>query len=479
MNATAISDPAAEIVPNRRLLRDHVTMVQWVQWIAHASVNGFLVAFFARETVAGFTDDFRLLAVILVMTFSAVCGFIGFHRRFVVGRLGLWRVTEVWVVTCLMVAAILFSTGTVRRFDPLILGGIALFGYAAHMICFWVFRLSARFWQRSLSINISSLVVGTGSLGTRLVQSINRNDYIPMRVVGTVALDSNCASSGLDSLGVPVVGHVEQLDRIIEQGGFDRVYIALDAKDIAHLRPIQKLLLAHQVDVIWVPDIFDLDLLNPSVRELGGLPVISLSESPLISGPKAFLKSAMDVFITVAALVCLLPLFLVIGVLIKLGSPGPVFYRQVRHGWDGSPFRIWKFRTMYLHDESHGIEQAKSDDERITPIGRILRKTSIDELPQLFNVLDGSMSLVGPRPHAVEHNHKFSARLNAYMARHRVKPGITGWAQINGYRGETDTDEKMLKRLDCDLHYINRWSLKLDLFILFLTPFRLFNENAR
>jgi putative colanic acid biosynthesis UDP-glucose lipid carrier transferase len=257
----------------------------------------------------------------------------------------------------------------------------------------------------------------------------------------------------------------------------DRVYIAMPVERSAEVADLQRELLERNVDIIWAPDIFALNLLNPCVREIAGVPLISLSESPLSSGGRAFLKSVMDVFIASAVLLVAAPLMLAVAIAIKATSRGPVFFRQQRHGWDGSVFEVWKFRSMYLHDDER-VNQATRDDPRITPVGRFIRRTSIDELPQLFNVLNGTMSLVGPRPHAIAHNLEYGAQITAYMARHRVKPGITGWAQIHGYRGETDTLEKMHQRVRLDLEYINNWSLRLDLWILIRTPFALLSENA-
>jgi len=170
------------------------------------------------------------------------------------------------------------------------------------------------------------------------------------------------------------------------------------------------------------------------------------------------------------------PLLLLFALLIKLTSPGPVIFKQDRHGWNGEVIKVWKFRSMRVHDD-HEVRQASRNDSRITPVGRFIRRTSIDELPQLFNVLQGHMALVGPRPHAIAHNDYYSGKIRAYMARHRIKPGITGLAQVNGCRGETETLEKMQQRVDIDLRYINTWSLWLDIKILLKTPFTLLSKD--
>ena len=227
-----------------------------------------------------------------------------------------------------------------------------------------------------------------------------------------------------------------------------------------------------------MPNIYSLDLINHSVKEMAGLPLLTLAESPLIGNHRLF-KAIEDRVIAFIALILLSPLMLLTAIAIKLDSPGPVFFRQGRTGWNGKPFYILKFRSMKVHREKDGeVTQARKDDDRITRVGRFIRKTSIDELPQLFNVLSGKMSLVGPRPHAIEHNTDYDKRIRAYMTRHRIKPGITGLAQIHGYRGETATLDKMKKRVEYDMQYINNWSFWLDIEILIKTIPALLRDEA-
>jgi putative colanic acid biosynthesis UDP-glucose lipid carrier transferase len=231
------------------------------------------------------------------------------------------------------------------------------------------------------------------------------------------------------------------------------------------------------IDIIWSPDFSGLTLLNHSMADLEGLPMIKLNESPLTSYPTAALTKALfDRLIAGLALLLLSPLLIGTAIAVKLSSPGPVLFKQKRHGWNGTVIEVWKFRSMRIHDDKQ-VKQATRSDPRITRVGAFIRRTSIDELPQLFNVLQGSMSLVGPRPHAIEHNDYYTDKINAYMARHRIKPGITGLAQISGCRGETDTLDKMQRRVELDLAYINHWSLWLDFKVLVKTPLTLFGKD--
>lgn len=275
-----------------------------------------------------------------------------------------------------------------------------------------------------------------------------------------------------------VRGSIDDLLVESKWASIDSILVILPPGGCNDMEPvIQKLravsmdvdLLAGEVDPVWA---------NRPVGKVIGLPVLRIMSRPLNEG-QILLKRTLDVVIASLALLLLSPLLLLIALAIKLGSPGPVIFRQFRHGFNNRPFEVFKFRTMYYTPEKDNIVvQARRKDPRVTPIGSLLRKTSLDELPQLFNVLWGDMSIVGPRPHACEHNDQFAQFIDTYLGRHRIKPGITGWAQVNGYRGETDTLEKMRKRVEYDLHYADNWSISLDLKIMILTIGCLIHPNA-
>jgi putative colanic acid biosynthesis UDP-glucose lipid carrier transferase len=221
-----------------------------------------------------------------------------------------------------------------------------------------------------------------------------------------------------------------------------------------------------------------MSLLNSGQTSVLGLPALDISVSPMV-GFNVIVKWFEDKCLSVAIILLISPVLLIIAAAIKLTSKGPVIFKQKRHGWNGKIITIFKFRTMYYSTESDGVKQATIADTRVTPLGAFLRRTSLDELPQFFNVLFGDMSIVGPRPHAVEHNQEYMQRIDSYMLRHKVKPGVTGWAQVNGLRGETDTVDKMIARVDHDLYYIENWSLWFDLSIIAKTIVTGFiNKNA-
>ncbi|MBN4073447.1 exopolysaccharide biosynthesis polyprenyl glycosylphosphotransferase [Mariprofundus ferrooxydans] len=265
---------------------------------------------------------------------------------------------------------------------------------------------------------------------------------------------------------------------MVEKYNIQRVYFALPMKTSHQVRDLQLQLIDLNVDIVWAPDIFGLHMISPSVRELAGVPLYYLSESPLVEGAQLS-KMLLDKSLTLVALLLLFPFMLIIALAVKLTSPGPVLFKQERHGLNGKIIKVMKFRSMQVHDEADGvITQATRNDSRITSIGQFLRRSSLDELPQLFNVLKGDMSLVGPRPHARAHNDFYAGKIEAYMSRHRILPGMTGLAQVNGFRGETDTLEKMEKRVEYDLAYINNWSIWLDVRIMIKTVYTLLSKNA-
>ncbi len=303
-----------------------------------------------------------------------------------------------------------------------------------------------------------------------------------VRLEEQVAADSDSNLNIAGRFGEPWMGKdvepVSALAAFVEAHKVQAVWIAIPFESKALLDEALEALRECVVDVNVIPDLHQYRLLNQSVSEWAGMPVISLASTPM-TGAEMNLKSAFDRIGSAVLLIVLSPMFLLLVLLIRFSGPGPVLFRQSRHGVGGERIKILKFRTMSLHTETVGeVTQAVADDPRVTTVGRILRRTSLDELPQLINVLKGEMSLVGPRPHAVEHNQFYKSRIPKYMLRHKVKPGMTGWAQINGFRGLTDTGEKMALRIEHDLWYIQNWSIWLDLKILLQTPFVMLHSNA-
>ncbi len=326
------------------------------------------------------------------------------------------------------------------------------------------------------------VLVGAGSSGQKLLALLQQKLWTGFRIYAVfddqpeaVPTIAGCATvtNIPEDFGVYLAEHPHEIDEI---------WLALPLHDERRIQLILHQLRHHTVAVRLALDVlqqFQRNVFRPTLTDVGGFPMLNLNLSPM-SGINRVLKAVEDRVLATIMFVFSLPIFIIIGLGIKLTSRGPIFFRQKRHGWDGRIIEVWKFRTMYQHQESGNvITQAVLGDPRVTPFGRFLRKSSLDELPQLINVLQGSMSLVGPRPHAIRHNELYKDIVNDYMQRHKVKPGMTGWAQVNGWRGETDTIDKMQKRIEYDLYYIENWSIFFDLKILFLTLFRgFFSKNA-
>jgi len=270
-----------------------------------------------------------------------------------------------------------------------------------------------------------------------------------------------------DSLAVNVIGRYQDLPKILEEGKYDQIVVALPHNESDYLETIIASIGDEMIDVRIVPDVQQFIQLGSDIEEFNGVPIISLASTPL-SGINRVLKRAFDTVFSTLLFIAFLPLMFCIALLVKLSSRGPIFFSQERLGLDGQAFQIYKFRTMALDAEAQGAQFAVRDDPRVTFIGGILRRTSLDELPQLLNVIKGNMSLVGPRPERPVFISDFRKRIPRYMLRHKVQAGMTGWAQVHGWRGNTSIE----KRIEFDLYYIEHWSLMLDLKILFLTLIR-------
>jgi len=308
----------------------------------------------------------------------------------------------------------------------------------------------------------SILVIGAGDLGQRVVETVEGHKELGFRVVGMLTLRPE--KVGQQVLGVPVLAHVNDLDAVLLKHPVDQVILALPLEDQAAVKPLMEQLALHTVDVKVVPDLYQYITLYGGMEEFGGLPIISLQGDPM-TGWNMVAKRAFDILFALVAIVVSAPVMLGVALAVKLTSRGPLLYHQERMGLDGRTFHILKFRTMRVDAEATGAMMASKEDPRRTPIGTFLRKYSLDELPQFFNVLLGDMSLVGPRPERPVFIEEFKKQIPRYHLRHKVKAGITGWAQINGLRGQTSIQ----KRIEYDLYYIENWSLLMDLKILVRT----------
>ena len=343
---------------------------------------------------------------------------------------------------------------------------IAIF-LALDIILVYSFRMLMRYIleearRRGLYIK-KVLIAGAGDLGRLIVDRIIYHSELGLKVIGF--LDDDPARLHSDYKGIGVTGKLSDFPQLIKHQRVDQLFIALPLR--AHKKMLELIKVANRegIDVRLIPDLLEYIAIKAGVEELDGIPIINLTAIPL-EGLKVLVKRVIDVMVAAIGLLLFLPLFPFIALAVKLSSPGPVFYKQQRMGLDGKPFSIYKFRSMFVDAEQRtGPVWAKEDDPRRTKVGKFLRRLSLDELPQLFNVLKGEMSLVGPRPERPQFVEEFKEKIPQYMLRHKVKSGITGWAQVNGWRGDTSLN----KRIEYDLYYIENWSLGFDLKILWLT----------
>ena len=344
-------------------------------------------------------------------------------------------------------------------------GGVMLLASRVAMTI-WVRRLKRRgiFDQRVI-------IFGAGPQGVRLANYIQSHDKLTIRLLG-FADDRRDGRVAQSNVGLPVLGNLQALVALIRDGRVDQVIVALPWSAETRLQEVVSTLALTPVRIRLAPDLASFVFASRPVVLLGEMPVMTLFERP-ISGIDAWAKIVEDRVLGLLALILVSPLLALIALAIRLDSKGPILFRQPREGFNNRPFHVFKFRSMY-HDRSEveNIRQASRGDPRVTRVGRVIRALSFDELPQLLNVLQGNMSLVGPRPHAASTRaggKLFSDVVSSYAARHKVKPGITGWAQVCGWRGETDTEDKLVKRFEHDLYYIENWSIWFDLYIMMRT----------
>ncbi len=320
----------------------------------------------------------------------------------------------------------------------------------------------------------AAVIVGANQLGYELFNKINDDRLLHIRVTGF--FDDRHIQRLPFVTARQKLGELQDLAEYVKKNSVNIIYICLPM--VAQPRIIKLLdeLRDTTASIYFVPDIFMFDLIQARIDRITGIPVVAICETPFF-GFRGVSKRISDIVIASLILLLVWPVMLMIAIAVKLTSPGPVIFKQRRYGLDGEEILVYKFRTMRVCEDGDTIEQAKRGDSRVTPLGAFLRRTSLDEFPQFFNVLSGTMSIVGPRPHAVAHNEIYRKVIKGYMIRHKVRPGITGWAQVNGFRGETESLDKMKARVEFDLDYLRHWSLALDIWIVIKTVFLVFRDT--
>lgn len=454
----------------RHVFREHGAAFWLVVRIADVLAVMFsgLAAFFIRFQDLELTEPYRealtLAGLLTVIVFPAFGLYKGIRGHSLTHQMRSVLAAGLTAGACMAAVAFATQTGTIYSRQWVGLWALSAFVVliGIRVLLSWGLAMVRRSGWNDRRV----AVVGAGQLGRNVARRLQQSSWTGFRVV--CFFDDDSTKAGRKVRGSLVYPAVDIAARL-QQLKIEEVWFALPLRAEPRMRELIAQLHHTTVNVRFVPDIYGYRLLNHAMTEIAGVPLLDLMSTPM-TGINRILKVLEDYVLATLILLLASPLLLTLAVGVKLSSPGPIFFRQKRHGWDGRLIEVWKFRTMRSHREEEGqITQAKRNDGRVTRFGRFLRRTSLDELPQLFNVLRGEMSIVGPRPHAVVHNDEYSKLIDGYMRRHMVKPGITGWAQINGWRGETDTLEKMRKRVEYDMYYIENWSLWFDLRIVFLT----------
>jgi len=382
-------------------------------------------------------------------------------------------VASSWFVVVGLLLLIGWATRTLNSFDPRVIvtwvfaAPVALLAARALMPAVLPRLLAAEGVQRV------AVVAGEGELGRKLAERIRGTPFLGIRLAGFFD-DRSPERTGAEP--GETLGALDQVAPYVKTHRVDLIYITLPMASQPRILKLLDELHDTTASIYFVPDIFLFDLIQARTDTIGGIPVLAACETPFY-GINGLIKRASDIVLASTILALILPVMLVIAIGVKLTSPGPVLFRQRRYGLDGKEIVIYKFRTMTVLEDGNVIRQATRNDGRVTRLGAVLRQTSLDELPQFLNVLQGRMSVVGPRPHAVAHNEMYRGLIKGYMIRHKVRPGITGLAQVNGLRGETDTLDKMQARIEHDLHYLRNWSLQLDLQIVVKTVFVLLRKQ--
>jgi putative colanic acid biosynthesis UDP-glucose lipid carrier transferase len=458
----------------RGTFEEYARLFSFVQKLLDGGV--VVILLFCSATFFGFPFDYNYIILAVIAFFLTLIMFqtAGLYRpwRGVEFLRLVRRLWSTWIVIVGLLVGLGFLTKTSTMYSRMVVGSWVLLVPAVQLglrlLVYQVLRLI-----RNRGSNLRTVVIaGAGDLAQRLARNIIASPWLGLRLIGF--FDDFCTDPAVrlepGGEGYPNLGDLDALVDYVKEHDIDMVYLALPMRAEERLRQVVEGLQDTTVSVYFAPDIFIFSILGACLTDLQGVPLISLWESPFY-GVNSWVKQAEDLFLASLFLVISAPLMLIIALGVKFSSPGPVFFKQRRYGLDGKEILIYKFRSMRVcEDGSENFLLTMKNDPRVTRFGAFLRRTSLDELPQFINVLQGRMSIIGPRPHPEGHHDLFRQRVPRYMLRHKIKPGLTGWAQVNGWRGGGMDDlHKMEMRVVHDLDYITNWSFWLDIKILFHT----------
>ena len=487
----ALGAAALRPEPARMSTRNHVAAHDLEAWVTGSlrmidaavvvlsAIGAYVGSFWLRGDTPTITSLY-VEAVAIVVIFSV--NTLHIMRVYVFEDLSrastqLGRVGTGWTLAILGLIAFAFLSQTSVFYSRRFFISWFLLGLGSFFVVRIILWHQLDRWRAAGRFGLNVAIVGADEPARAFVRHLSTTSTGRYRVVGV--FDDLPGTIGTDVEGFAVSGTLEDLIAFARTHPIDEIIVVVPWQDSDRLHGIVRTLRVLPINVKMCPNVGGWTLPAQNFQPLAGIPMLTVLERPL-SGWSLVLKAFEDRVLSAILLVLLAPVFALIALAIRLNSPGPILFQQRRYGFNNNPIVVYKFRTMaHAPQDDQNVPQATRNDPRVTRVGRFLRRTSLDELPQLLNVFKGEMSLVGPRPHAVAHNERYATIIDGYLSRHRVKPGITGWAQVNGLRGETDTPEKMRARVQHDLFYIDNWSLMFDLKILMLTPFHGFvNRNA-
>ncbi len=459
------------------LIRSYETEFAFLFRLADIGIIGGSLFVLTLLYVGEFNRDYNLIGVIAIISYLLGAESANLYRS--------WRTNTLreqcqltllpWFVATVILLALGYFTKTGVDFSRVVIG--AWFVVAPILLMLWrcVYRFVLLNLRKQGFNTRRAVIIGFTEHGLKLAREIERNNQHGVVLDGFY--DERNAERLQKSTSYKILGNVEKALERAKNGEIEHVYIAMPLHANKRISDFLARFSDTTANTYLVPDFFTYNLLHSRWHHIGDVHTLSVFDTPF-NGFSSWIKRVEDIVLSSIILLMISPVLAAVALGVKLSSPGPVLFKQDRYGLDGRKIKVWKFRSMKVMDNGAVVKQATKNDPRVTRFGAFIRRTSLDELPQFFNVLQGSMSIVGPRPHAVSHNEEFRQIVDRYMLRHKVKPGITGWAQVNGYRGETDTIDKMEKRVEFDLAYIQNWSFGMDLKIVFLTIFKGFTGKA-
>ncbi|HEY4066688.1 MAG TPA: undecaprenyl-phosphate glucose phosphotransferase [Burkholderiaceae bacterium] len=371
-----------------------------------------------------------------------------------------------WITLIAILGLCGYATRSLHYFHNDALPGWLIATPILQWVAVWIGKSIVQRLSAQPSARRTAVVIGAGQLGVKVAKAITQSAELGVDFIGYF---DDRTDDRIDAEANPqFLGNLKSVAAYCNEHRVREIYITLPLGSQPRIVELLQDIQGTTASLFFVPDVFGISIIQGRLQDMNGVPVVGICETPF-TGTNDLVKRISDIVLSSLILLLISPILLAIAIGVKLSSRGPVIFKQRRNGLDGSEIIVYKFRSMTTQDNGSVVRQATKNDARITPFGGFLRRTSLDELPQFINVLQGRMSIVGPRPHAVAHNEQYRRLISAYMVRHKVKPGITGWAQVNGYRGETDTIDKMQARVEYDLEYLRNWSLGLDLQIIVRT----------